>query len=245
MYNDNNNNITNKTKQIGSGGKRSRREFDTEDDPAERERERMDRIHKLLVRIGERSSSPLAHNCNELSKALLVDIPHYREFIIDTLFDCVTHLTTKLPIYATLVGLINAAQSDFGSDVVKRLINELQDTFIVAKGSPKKKSKNGNNNNNNNNSNNNSNNNTSTSEDNSETNNSSNDKSESTNNDNNNNNNNTSSNQNEQNSTLHSRKPQRPPLEPGLPFDFNRMRLLVCCFFFVFLVWIFFFLCIF
>ena len=194
-------------------GKRSRRDME-EDEPVDREKERMDRIHQLLVRIGERSSSTLAHNLNELSKVLLVDISHYREFIIDTLFQCVTNLTVKIPIYATLVGLINATQSDFGSDIVNRLVIELESSFIVNEKFQKEQEK--------------------YSEEKSDTNNNNNSNSNTNANDSSNYTSVNSSPEKGANYNTHSPKSSRnknqirPTLESGLAFDFNRIRLLVC-----------------
>eukprot|EP01084_Bolivina_argentea_P196970 337628_1 len=95
------------------------------EEPVNHEQERMSRIRQLLVRIGERSSSTLAHNLDQLSTALLVDIEHYRTFIISTLFECIVHLSIKIPIYATLVGLINHVKQDFGKEIIKTLTNEI------------------------------------------------------------------------------------------------------------------------
>jgi len=101
-------------------------------DPVDRENERRSRIRQLLVRIGERSSSTLAHNLDQLSTALLVDIENYRKFIVATLFECVVHLAVKIPIYATLVGLINHAKEDFGAEIVKTLSHELTVSLLPA-----------------------------------------------------------------------------------------------------------------
>eukprot|EP00485_Elphidium_margaritaceum_P006542 CAMPEP_0202687810 /NCGR_PEP_ID=MMETSP1385-20130828/3415_1 /ASSEMBLY_ACC=CAM_ASM_000861 /TAXON_ID=933848 /ORGANISM="Elphidium margaritaceum" /LENGTH=1136 /DNA_ID=CAMNT_0049342659 /DNA_START=17 /DNA_END=3427 /DNA_ORIENTATION=- len=92
----------------------------------DREKERMERIKLLLVKIGDRgSSSSLATNLNQLSTALLTDIEHYRAFIISTLFECIAYLPIKAPIYATLVALINHVKPDFGKEVVDTLATEL------------------------------------------------------------------------------------------------------------------------
>ena len=95
--------------------------------PEDREKERKDRIRQLLVRIGERSSSPLDHTLDQLSTALLSDIDSdgTRGFIVSTLFECVAHLAVKIPIYATLVGLINHGKEDFGAEIAKTLSSEI------------------------------------------------------------------------------------------------------------------------
>jgi len=90
-----------------------------------REKERKTRIRQLLVRIGEKSSSPLDHTLDQLSTALLSDIDSAREFIVSTLFECVAHLAVKIPIYGTLCGLINHGKEDFGAEITRTLAREM------------------------------------------------------------------------------------------------------------------------
>jgi len=79
----------------------------------------------LLVRIGEQSSAPLDHTLDQLSTALLSDLDSAGDFIVRTLFECVAHLAVKIPIYATICGLINAGKPDFGQEIARTLSSEI------------------------------------------------------------------------------------------------------------------------
>ena len=86
-----------------------------------------------MCRIGEKSERALASNLDQLSQALISDIDIYGSYIISTLFECLSHLAVKIPIYATLVGLINHVQNDFGKKVVDTLSNEISIAMMTNK----------------------------------------------------------------------------------------------------------------
>ncbi|EAL72257.1 initiation factor eIF-4 gamma middle domain-containing protein [Dictyostelium discoideum AX4] len=83
------------------------------------------KLTSLIVRIGDKATSSLESNIDALANALLADIPKQSSLIQDILFKCVSSLTYKTPIYATLVGLINVKNSEFGKEVVCRLVDEI------------------------------------------------------------------------------------------------------------------------
>ena len=85
------------------------------------------------MRIGEKSERALSSNLDQLATALLNDIDIYGPYIITTLFECLSHLAVKIPIYATLVGLINHVQNDFGKKVVDQLSDELSIAMMTNK----------------------------------------------------------------------------------------------------------------
>jgi len=60
-----------------------------------------------------------------LSTALLSDLDSAGDFIIKTLFECVAHLAVKIPIYATICGLINAGKQEFGAQIAETLSREI------------------------------------------------------------------------------------------------------------------------
>jgi nuclear cap-binding protein subunit 1 len=80
-----------------------------------------ERLRRLLIRVGEKSKASLAKNLDGLAKAVQVDIQQYEDLILDTLFDCVVNLGVKIPIHATLVGLITVWEPVFGGKVIQRL----------------------------------------------------------------------------------------------------------------------------
>lgn len=88
-----------------------------------------ERLRRLLIRVGEKSKASLTKNLDGLAKAVQVDIQQYEDLILDTLFDCVVNLGVKIPIHATLVGLITIWEPEFGGKVITRLQEGLIKSF--------------------------------------------------------------------------------------------------------------------
>lgn len=84
------------------------------------------RLTALIVRIGDKSASPLEANLQGLAEALEGDLAHHGPQITSMLFSCITQLPVKTPVYGTLVGLINAKNADFGREVVSKVGERLQ-----------------------------------------------------------------------------------------------------------------------
>jgi len=78
-------------------------------------------LKKLIIRIGNKSKAKLEKNVDILAKAIQIDLEQFEILIIDTIFNCVIHLGMKIPIYATLVGLISIEDLNFGKKIVKKL----------------------------------------------------------------------------------------------------------------------------
>eukprot|EP00005_Dracoamoeba_jomungandri_P013753 CAMPEP_0174265190 /NCGR_PEP_ID=MMETSP0439-20130205/25516_1 /TAXON_ID=0 /ORGANISM="Stereomyxa ramosa, Strain Chinc5" /LENGTH=793 /DNA_ID=CAMNT_0015351511 /DNA_START=36 /DNA_END=2417 /DNA_ORIENTATION=- len=114
----------------GSQGRRfKRRKYDSHDmSPSSDEIE--NRLNSLIVRIGDKSSSPLENNLQGLADALEGDISTHKKQIVTMIFTCVKLLPVKIPVYGTLVGLLNVKNFDFGKDVVRQCSIELEKAFM-------------------------------------------------------------------------------------------------------------------
>ena len=80
----------------------------------------------LIVKVGDKNVQNLSSHLDGLSRALEGDLALHRSLITDTVFDCVHWLQPKTPVYGTLVGLLNAADDEFGAAVATRTQHELQ-----------------------------------------------------------------------------------------------------------------------
>ena len=84
------------------------------------------RLINLIVKVGDKNVQNLSSHLDGLSRALEGDLALHRSLITDTVFDCVHWLQPKTPVYGTLVGLLNAADDEFGAAVATRTQHELQ-----------------------------------------------------------------------------------------------------------------------
>ena len=88
-------------------------------------------IRELIVKIGDKASA--MHLTNHLEdlmvKAIIPEFKLQRSLIIETVIDCARSLHTKSTVYATLTGLLNAADSDIGGEIVEAAHRELQGAF--------------------------------------------------------------------------------------------------------------------
>jgi len=96
------------------------------------EMSRDERLRRLLIRIGEKSTSTLAECLEGLATAVKRDITDFEDLILHTLMDCVIHLGVKVPIHATLVGLITIWEPEFGGKVISRLRDKLLESIEKA-----------------------------------------------------------------------------------------------------------------
>jgi hypothetical protein len=88
------------------------------------------RLRDLIVKIGDKTSAMhLTNHLEDLTVALKAEFKFHRSLIIETVLDCGRSLHTKSTVYATLTGLLNAADSDIGGEIVEAAHRELQGAF--------------------------------------------------------------------------------------------------------------------
>eukprot|EP00794_Sanderia_malayensis_P009859 gene9859-10869_t len=103
--------------------------------PGERERKRRrpepvhveNRLESLITRVGEKSTASLKNNLEALATVLEVDIPNFKDKILQILSTCITNLPEKTTIYSTLVGLLNEKNFDFGGEILELMVKSLED----------------------------------------------------------------------------------------------------------------------
>lgn len=84
----------------------------------------MTQIKALLVRVGDfhhitTSLSSLEENVEGLAGALGDELATFGDLIADFVLTAACQLSLQTPVYATLVGLLNARDEDFGAKVVQ------------------------------------------------------------------------------------------------------------------------------
>eukprot|EP01114_Cavostelium_apophysatum_P014517 TRINITY_DN3790_c0_g1_i1.p1 TRINITY_DN3790_c0_g1~~TRINITY_DN3790_c0_g1_i1.p1 ORF type:complete len:829 (-),score=226.89 TRINITY_DN3790_c0_g1_i1:25-2442(-) len=84
------------------------------------------RLKSLIVRVGDKSTSSLESNLEGLAKALEDEVTKQKSTIVECIMRCVVALPVKIPVYGTLVGLINAKNFEVGADIVQRTSTQLQ-----------------------------------------------------------------------------------------------------------------------
>ncbi|XP_074596314.1 nuclear cap-binding protein subunit 1-like [Brevipalpus obovatus] len=81
-----------------------------------------DNLEHLIVRLGEKSTSSLEKNLEELVDILDHDVSKSaKSGIIKIICECVAEIPEKTSIYATLVGLLNNRNYDLGANVIELL----------------------------------------------------------------------------------------------------------------------------
>lgn len=102
--------------------KRYRNERPTEEEDIE------DNLEHLIVKLGDRSTSALEKNLEELVEILDHDVSKSaKSNIIKIICDCVANLPEKTSIYATLVGLLNNKNYHVGGDIIEMLVKCFKD----------------------------------------------------------------------------------------------------------------------
>jgi len=92
--------------------------------PKTKEDEIKTQMKALLVRVGDfhhisTSLSSLEENVEGLAGALGDELATFGEFVADFVLTAAGQLSLQTPVYATLVGLLNARDEEFGAKVVK------------------------------------------------------------------------------------------------------------------------------
>jgi hypothetical protein len=65
------------------------------------------KLRELLVRVGDKSTTPLEQNLQGLTQVLVDDLDTHIPTLVDFLFQCVLALPTKTAVYGTLVALLH------------------------------------------------------------------------------------------------------------------------------------------
>ncbi|CAH0757994.1 unnamed protein product [Diatraea saccharalis] len=92
-----------------------------------------DRLESLILRVGEKSSSSLESNLEGLASVLEADLSTFRVKILRILTDCAIRMPEKCTIYATLVGLLNAKNYNFGGEFVDYIVKTFKENLKVGK----------------------------------------------------------------------------------------------------------------
>ncbi|QCD96897.1 nuclear cap-binding protein subunit 1 [Vigna unguiculata] len=88
----------------------------------------------LLLRIGDKSpeygvSSDHKDHIDTCFGALRRELDHSQTDVLEFLLTCAEHLPHKIPLYGTLIGLINLENEDFGKQLVEKTKTMFQDAL--------------------------------------------------------------------------------------------------------------------
>ncbi|OWR49725.1 nuclear cap-binding protein subunit 1 [Danaus plexippus] len=92
-----------------------------------------DRLESLILRVGEKSSSSLESNLEGLASVLEADLSTFRVKILRILTECAIRMPEKCTIYATLVGLLNAKNYNFGGEFVDYIVKTFKENLKTGK----------------------------------------------------------------------------------------------------------------
>ncbi|KAF6025461.1 NCBP1 [Bugula neritina] len=88
-----------------------------------------ERLEKLILKVGDKSSASLESNLEGLAAVLEHDIANYKTKIIRILCDVVIGYPDKMTVYTTLVGLLNAKNYTCGGEFIEILVRDLKDVL--------------------------------------------------------------------------------------------------------------------
>eukprot|EP00761_Pharyngomonas_kirbyi_P014405 gb/GECH01014435.1/.p1 GENE.gb/GECH01014435.1/~~gb/GECH01014435.1/.p1 ORF type:complete len:1031 (+),score=277.08 gb/GECH01014435.1/:1-3093(+) len=100
------------------GPPRKKRRFKKPEPELTHEEKIQQGISELLIHIADKGPASAERNLAKLPSVLNEDIPHHSEFIRKTVLECVMKYGIKVPVYATLVGLLNVDNTEFSKSVV-------------------------------------------------------------------------------------------------------------------------------
>lgn len=92
-----------------------------------------DRLESLIYRVGEKSTSSLESNLEGLASVLEADLSTFRVKILRILTECAIRMPEKCSIYATLVGLLNAKNYNFGGEFVDYIVKTFKENLKCCK----------------------------------------------------------------------------------------------------------------
>ncbi|KAI0988679.1 hypothetical protein GJ496_004381 [Pomphorhynchus laevis] len=90
-----------------------------------RDMDRSDRLELLVYKLAERDASAIESDIERLSEVLLADMIEHQTKINELLLFCIFEVPEKITIYSTLIGVMNARNSSFGSGFLQSLWTEL------------------------------------------------------------------------------------------------------------------------
>lgn len=126
---------------LGGGGAQPHRHQERRGPPGKKpmtkEEEIRSQMRALLVRVGDlhhigTSLSSLEENVEGLAGALGDELAAFGGFLADFVVTAASQLSMQTPVYATLVGLLNAREEEFGAKVVQGATERLDD--MIRKG---------------------------------------------------------------------------------------------------------------
>ncbi|TKR94186.1 hypothetical protein L596_008505 [Steinernema carpocapsae] len=111
---------------------RYRRRYSDDEDMEDTKRRRGPEIIDLgativehIATLGQKGESSVESELENLAQMLKGDIDEHKEVILNAISEGVVYQTQKVTMFSTLIGLLNASKFNFGGDVIKRLIADL------------------------------------------------------------------------------------------------------------------------
>ncbi|KAK0424623.1 hypothetical protein QR680_008755 [Steinernema hermaphroditum] len=115
---------------------RSRRRYSDDDDMDDAKRRRGPEIIDLgativehIGSLGVKGASSVESELENLAQMLKGDIDSHKQVILDALSEGVCFQPNKVTMFSTLIGLLNAAKYNFGGEVIKRIVSDLDMYF--------------------------------------------------------------------------------------------------------------------
>uniref|UniRef100_A0A5K3F641 MIF4G domain-containing protein n=1 Tax=Mesocestoides corti TaxID=53468 RepID=A0A5K3F641_MESCO len=111
--------------------RRSRGAYYEHDDNSITKRGRLDRdtIESLLYRIGLKDTEKIHKDISELCILFCAELEKNPEYYVNVFVSCAKNIPERMPIYTTLLGLVNLKNREFASRVIEVIIRELKDAL--------------------------------------------------------------------------------------------------------------------
>eukprot|EP00667_Euglena_gracilis_P010306 EG_transcript_10490 len=74
-------------------------------------------LFERITRIGDQPG--IDRQLKELKETLVAALDSKKDYILDTLFKCITQLTVKTSLYSTVIALVNGEEPGFGEDALE------------------------------------------------------------------------------------------------------------------------------
>uniref|UniRef100_A0A1I8F1T9 Nuclear cap-binding protein subunit 1 n=1 Tax=Wuchereria bancrofti TaxID=6293 RepID=A0A1I8F1T9_WUCBA len=89
-------------------------------------------LELLISRIGEKSDSSMESNLERLAQSLETYLITDADRIINIIIECVCYLREEITAYSTLAGLLNSKKQKFGFELLRQLLEVLQEKLVSA-----------------------------------------------------------------------------------------------------------------